>query len=261
MPFLSTTKGIGMQNLKIAVAQIPSLKGDVSANIKSHLLAIEKAAKACVSYLVFPELSLTGYELELASELAFTIDDKRLLPLIESAIKYAICIAVGVPLFVNNAIHIAVIIISDLGDVNSYSKMHLHAGEETFIVEGTSHYLTKVQSSHGELNIANAICADIIHPIHVQTCYELGANIYMAGVLIGQRGYAGDVRFLEGYSRDFNMLIAMANHNQPTGAWSPIGKSAIWFAGKLLACANETEDALVVAEKKGRHWVGYVVEL
>ena len=124
MSFLSTTKGIGMQNLKIAVAQIPSLKGDVSANIKSHLLAIEKAGKAGVSYLVFPELSLTGYELELASELAFTIDDKILLPLIESAIKYAICIAVGVPLLANNAIHIAVIIISDLGDVNSYSKMH-----------------------------------------------------------------------------------------------------------------------------------------
>ena len=250
-----------MQNLKIAVAQIPSSKGDVSANIKRHLLAIEKAAIARVSYLVFPELSLTGYELELASELAFTLDDKRLLPLIESAIKHKIVIAVGVPLLVSDVIHIAIVIISAEGDVSSYSKMHLHTGEEEFITEGTSHYLVKVQSSNGELNIANAICADITHPIHAQTCYELGANIYMAGALIGQNGYASDVRFLQGYSDDFNMLVAMANHNQPTGIWMPIGKSAIWFAGKLIACANETEDALVVAEKSARHWVGYVVEL
>ncbi len=49
-----------MQNLKIAVAQIPSSKGDVSANIKSHLLAIEKAAMTGVSYLILSYLILSS---------------------------------------------------------------------------------------------------------------------------------------------------------------------------------------------------------
>jgi len=51
-----------MNSLKIAVAQIPSVKGDVEANTKTHLTAIAKASVEGVNYIVFPELSLTGYE-------------------------------------------------------------------------------------------------------------------------------------------------------------------------------------------------------
>lgn len=68
------------ENLKIAVAQISSTKGDVSVNINLHLKAIKKAKTKDVSIIVFPELSLTGYELEIAESLAFKMDDIRLFP-------------------------------------------------------------------------------------------------------------------------------------------------------------------------------------
>jgi len=66
---------------------------------------------------------------------------------------------------------------------------------------------------------------------------------------------------MENYAKKFNILVAMANHTQPTGNWIPIGKSAIWSGKGLLASANETQSALVVAEKHESDWVAQVVEL
>jgi predicted amidohydrolase len=50
--------------LKIAAAQITSKKGGIETNISTHLKAIERASELAVDYLVFPELSITGYEQE-----------------------------------------------------------------------------------------------------------------------------------------------------------------------------------------------------
>ena len=59
-----------MSNFKIAAAQVASVRGDIARNIAAHAAAIEAAANHDVSVLVFPELSLTGYEPELAAEVA-----------------------------------------------------------------------------------------------------------------------------------------------------------------------------------------------
>ncbi len=47
---------------RVAAAQVPSQRGDVERNVATHIAAIEAAARHGVSLLVFPELSLTGYE-------------------------------------------------------------------------------------------------------------------------------------------------------------------------------------------------------
>jgi predicted amidohydrolase len=50
----------------IAAAQTTAVPGDVAANLSQHLQLARAAAKACARVLLFPRLSLTGYELELA---------------------------------------------------------------------------------------------------------------------------------------------------------------------------------------------------
>jgi predicted amidohydrolase len=50
-----------MPPFKIAAAQIPSIRGDVAANISAHEDAIRAASAHAVSMVVFPELSLTGW--------------------------------------------------------------------------------------------------------------------------------------------------------------------------------------------------------
>lgn len=56
--------------LKVGLAQITPRLGDVEANLAAHLKAVEEAAENGVELLVFPELSLTGYQVQ---DLAFSV--------------------------------------------------------------------------------------------------------------------------------------------------------------------------------------------
>jgi predicted amidohydrolase len=246
-----------MRNLKIAVAQVTSIKGNIDDNITTHLEAIKKASALGVSYVVFPELSLTGYEPDLAAQLAFSNNDKRLTPLIDCAIEHNIQIGVGAPLESDGLPKIGLIIISESGTVETYEKMYLHSGEEAYFSKGANHKLITM----GHTKIANAICADTNNETHVNECSALGASIYIAGVLISEAGYDSDTAVMKEYAKEYNMLVAMANHNKPTGGWLPIGQSAIWSNAGLLARATKTQNALVVAEKLDNAWSGQVFEI
>lgn len=246
-----------MQNIKIAVAQTSSVDGNVAENIAVHINAVEKAASLGVSYIVFPELSLTGYLPEYASSLAFTADDQRLLPLIDAAKLNKIIIGVGVPLLTTGLPQIGLVMIYPTGLVESYAKMNLHPGEDKYFSLGDKHHLLEL----GDVKTANAICADTNHIEHVKGCADLGADVYIAGVLITDGGYEADTQTMSCYARNFNVLVAMANHNRPTGDWDPIGKSAIWTKSGLLIRANETQNALVIAARQNNEWIGQVVEL
>jgi predicted amidohydrolase len=244
-----------VQNLKIAVAQITSLRGNVDANISTHLNAIKKASELGISYIVFPELSLTGYEPEIAKHLAFSNDDLRLKPLIDSAIKNNIKMAVGGPLLSDGLPKIGLIIISPSGVVETYAKMHLHPGEEQYFSEGEHHHHVIINDT----TIANAICADTNNPKHAHDCFEFGATVYIAGVMVTASGYAADTTAMKNYAKKYNMLVAMANHNGPTGDCSPVGKSAIWSSSGLLAQASETQNTLIAATKSNNEWSAQVI--
>ena len=56
--------------MRIAIAQIAAIKGNIEKNIENHLKWIKLAIQNNAGVLVFPELSLTGYEPELAEILA-----------------------------------------------------------------------------------------------------------------------------------------------------------------------------------------------
>ena len=250
-----------MQGLIIAVAQISATKGNVEKNIATHIKAIEKASSLGVSYIVFPELSLTGYEPELAAELAFTDDDQRLSPLIDCARLHNVIVGAGAPLRnkqLSEALpHIGQLTIFPAGAVESYAKIHLHPGEEKFFSPGRRHYTFDINDTR----IASAICADTNHAIHAKTCCDLGARLYIAGVWITESGYSADALALSGYARDLNMLVAIANYSQMPDGRSTAGKSAIWGESGLLASADDSQNALVIAEEEPDGWDGRVVAI
>jgi len=246
-----------MKNFKIAVAQIPSIKGNVDINISAHLNVIHKAGIKDVSIIVFPELSLTGYEPELAKSLAFTPSDSRLTSLIQAAKDYKMYIVVGAPLKTENLPQIGAMIISPEGKISTYSKMNLHSGEEEFFSAGTSHLILEVEDK----KIAMAICADTNNSEHVKFYADKGVDIYVAGVLFTEGCYALDTKKLEGYAKNHKILVAMANYNSPTGGWAPVGKSAIWNSEGLLSSATETKDSLVIAENTSNTWINEIIEI
>ena len=68
-----------MQSLRIALAQVAPRLGDLDANLARHHALIAEARAGGADLVVFPELGLTGYQLQdLAAEVAMRLDDPRL---------------------------------------------------------------------------------------------------------------------------------------------------------------------------------------
>jgi len=75
-----------MKPLRIALAQLAPTLGALDDNIARHHRTLEAARSGGAGLVVFPELGLTGYQLQdLAAEVAMRVDDGRLLGLAEAA--------------------------------------------------------------------------------------------------------------------------------------------------------------------------------
>lgn len=96
----------------IAVAQTCPVKGDVNVNLDEHLRLTELAASQGAQVIVFPELSLTGYEMGLAGELAFSENDPRLAPLVDAASSHSTTLIVGAPVRIEARLHIAAFVLN-----------------------------------------------------------------------------------------------------------------------------------------------------
>jgi predicted amidohydrolase len=65
--------------LRIALAQLAPRLGDLDANLERHQALLGEARAGGAGLVVFPELGLTGYQLQdLAAEVAMRLDDPRL---------------------------------------------------------------------------------------------------------------------------------------------------------------------------------------
>lgn len=237
--------------LSIGLAQFGSVAGDFEANLARHLVVIESAASAGVTLLVFPELSLIGYEPALVAELAFAPEDPRLVPLVDAAVRHRVGIVVGLPLAGVERPRAGALIVSPNGEVSTYAKRHLHPGEEAVFEPGTEYCLLDFNNER----VAIAICADTNAPEHAEQYAELGATVYLAGVLITAGGYAADTEQMAQTAERHGMLVGMANHNAVSGGMAAVGKSGFWTAKGVLAAADE-RDALVIATRQSDGWHG-----
>lgn len=81
-------------------------------------------------------------------------------------------------------------------------------------------------------------------------------------MFLNDKWYATDVPRLADYASRHWMLVAMANHAEPVGAYSSMGKSAVWLPdGALLAQAAGVESFLVSATKSQAAWLGKVIRV
>jgi predicted amidohydrolase len=68
-----------MQSIRVALAQIAPVLGGLEANLERHHALLADARAQDADLVVFPELGLTGYQLQdLAAEVAMRLDDPRL---------------------------------------------------------------------------------------------------------------------------------------------------------------------------------------
>lgn len=228
----------------IALAQIPIVKASVSENLQTHLAYIEHAATQEADVVVFPELSLTGYELELLGQLALSPDDEVFKILTKAAITTNTVVIAGCPLEnPGGKPYIAAVICFPDGEHSFYLKQHLHDGESKYCASGHGSCLINVNRTR----IALAICADFTHPSHSAAAAAQQADMYLASALISPSGYAHDAQLLSTIAKRHHLPVLLVNHISMTGGWQTCGNSGAWNSlGELTLVVNATQPGIVL---------------
>lgn len=213
----------------IAAAQSASVPGNLTANIQHHCTFVRRAAEAGVELLLFPELSLSGYEPALVSDCVVDPAGDALSPLRALARQHAMVLILGAPLAsASTRPHIGAIVLFADGSHATYHKRHLHSGEEQWASAGS---VDAASFALGTERFALAICADTSRAEHARAAAATGASLYLAGMLVSEAGYASDAAILQRHAANHGYGVLMANHAGPSGGYVSAGRSAFWDGG------------------------------
>ncbi|MBE0463871.1 MAG: carbon-nitrogen hydrolase family protein [Halomonadaceae bacterium] len=230
-------------DITIGLSQLPIVKAAVAENLATHLKYIKRAAAMGADVVVFPELSLTGYELELLEQLAMPKSADTFIALSAAATANNIVIIAGFPLISEgNKPQIGAVICFPSGQRDFYAKQHLHKGEDIYCSAGSDSYLLTVNG----IRIALAICADFANPAHAEAAAAQQADVYIASALISKAGYEADTQLLAGIAKRHQFPVLLSNHISLTGGWQTCGKSGGWKASGELVISAEGSDPTIV---------------
>jgi predicted amidohydrolase len=229
--------------MKICGAQTKPVSGNVEANIKNHLLFIDKAISNGTDVIIFSELSLTGYEPALAKELATHATDPRFDVFRKKSNKSNIVIGVGIPTNDGENINISMIIFQPNKTPMIYSKKYLHPDEYPFFVSGINFPTLEVNGT----SIGLAICYELSIPEHINVALKGGAEIYVASVAKFAKGVESAVKTLSDYSTQFSIPSLMINAAGPADNGICTGTSSIWnHKGVLMGQLGSSTEGLII---------------
>jgi predicted amidohydrolase len=236
--------------MKLCVAQTRPFKGDVQANIERHIELLELAAANGADTVIFPELSLTGYEPTLAKELATQPEDRRFDPFQTISDARGITIGVGVPTKNPGGICISMVLFQPHQPRQIYSKAYLHSDEDPFFVPGKNSAALK----NGRTNIALAICYELSVPEHAEKAFKNGAQVYLASVAKTASGVEKALHSLSEIARKYSMTVLMSNCLGLCDGVECAGKSSVWNnEGRLLGQLNDAREGIVLIDTDTGH--------
>jgi predicted amidohydrolase len=235
--------------MKICLAQTRPLKGDVKGNIENHKKLIDIAASHEADVIIFPELSLTGYEPRLAKELAINHDDPLLDDLQKISDKNMATIGVGAPTKNNDRLRISMIIFQPGQPRKVYSKKYLHSDEDPFFVSGDNLQGLKIKGVHTAL----AICYELSIAEHTENALKGGAQIYIASVAKHLSGVEKSEQILSDIAKKNSIPVFMSNSVGPSDDFVGAGKTAAWNEkGQLVAQLDDSHEGLLIYDTQTR---------
>jgi predicted amidohydrolase len=241
----------------LASAQTKPKRGDIESNLIDHYNLIELASEHQVDLIVFPEMSMTGYERDKALGLAFAENDSRLEVLRQLSVDKQMIIVSGAPILIGNYLYIGAFILKPDASISIYTKQFLHSGEEKFF-KSTFEYNPRIELNKELISLS--ICADIDHPSHAERANRNGATIYIASLFFTPSGIPNAYKTLSDYASRHKMNILMSNFCGQSWGLDSGGQSGFWDSnGKLIVNLNDTDSGLLIVENVNNSWVGKII--
>ncbi|HEY6504649.1 MAG TPA: carbon-nitrogen hydrolase family protein [Chitinophagaceae bacterium] len=229
--------------MKICAAQTRPLKGDIESNIARHKTFIDLAVANGAGIIIFPELSITGYEPELAKDLATDASDRRFDDFQQISNAKQVTIGIGAPTKHNGGVRISMIIFQPQQARLTYSKQYLHEDELPYFIKGDQ----QVFLSANDHKMAPAICYESLVPAHAAYANGCGAKIYLASVAKSAGGVEKAYKHYPRIAGEYSMTVLMANCVGPCDNFESVGKTSAWNnKGMLAGQLNDTNEGILV---------------
>ncbi len=245
-------------SFKIAVVQFRPIIGDLGSNLSKHIEYIKRAEGLGADLVVFPELSLTGYNLQdLTSEVALHPDDELLEPLLEKSREISICVG-AVELSEEYFIYNSSFFIEDGKVLNITRKIYPPTygvfQEKRFFAQGRS--IKAFDSRFGRFGVM--ICNDARHPAIPYVLALDGAKYIITQAAVPARGFPkkskpDPVLYFENgnvfYSGVFGIYSIFANlAGYEEGLIFTGNSMVIAPGGRIVAEAPLFEEAIISVE-------------
>ncbi|MEV0610284.1 carbon-nitrogen hydrolase family protein [Polymorphospora rubra] len=227
--------------LVLAVAQPSCVAHDVTANAAAHAELVRRAGARVV---VFPEMSLTGYEFATP---AVAPDDPHLASIVDACAAAGSVALVGAPVAgVGDRVHIGVLAVDGAGTTVAYRKQWLGAAETARFTPGDAPAVIEVDG----WRLGLAVCKDTGIAQHAADTAALGMDVYAAGVLDNVPQAGVHEERARRITTAHRVWVAMASFAGSTGEGydRAAGRSGIWAPdGARIAEAGPEVGAVVRA--------------
>jgi len=229
--------------MKICIAQTKSEKGKVQENIQNHLRIVERAIKSNSDLIIFPELSITNYEPDLAKELLTDIENNIFNPFQELSDNNEITIGIGMPTNSTDGVNISMLIFQPNEKRVVYSKQMLHSDELPYFVCGNNQIILNIKGK----KIAIGICYETLQREHFLNTNKKDADIYIASVAKPKGGIEKAYKYFPKIAKEFNTPILMSNCVGHCDNFMSVGKSAVWNKnGELIEQLDSENQGMLI---------------
>ncbi|MFD8794567.1 carbon-nitrogen hydrolase family protein [Streptomyces vinaceus] len=234
--------------MKIAAAQLTCVPADPSANTQRSVALAAEARAQGAELVVFPELTLTGYELKaLAADPGLWLADAED-PRLDALRSAGIAVAFNAALRTEGPLPALATLVyaADGSHVTTYAKQHLYGHEQGVFAAGQS----QGRFTLGGIPFSLGVCYDNHFPRLTGRAAQDGCRVHLASTLYGTGdGIRERATVYPGIAEEHGLYVVLANHVGPAGAWTGCGRSAIWApGGALLAEADDRTASVVTAE-------------
>jgi predicted amidohydrolase len=247
--------------IRIGLAQCDVTLGDVDANLDLHRDWIDRARRAEVDLLVFPELSLSGYLLQdMVPEVSLSLDDPRLCDLARAGGDMSLLVG-AVEESTSHSQYIAGLYLEDGRVHHVHRKVYLAAygvfDEARYLGRGSR--IEAFDTRFGR--IGTVVCEDAWHPSLVSTLLLDGADLLVVQVASPVRDLTQAelpanaqtwLDTLRTYARLYGVWIAFCNRVGSEDGLVYWGHSCVFSPdGEIAASGATFEEELVTAEIHG----------
>lgn len=246
-----------MEKIKCAIAQISPTLGNINKNLDKHILYVEKAKEQGATVVVFPELSLTGYNLQdLAYDVALKIDSKPITKMMELSMGIDIIFS-----FVEEDERHSFFISSAYCSKGQLLHIHRKVYLPTYGLFDEARYFDsgkRIQAFNAKgVRVGMMVCEDAWHPSTAYILSTDGAHVlYVIAASPGRGASAGEIQSdqwwqttIQSYAQLHGLYVVYVNRVGFEDGLAFSGGSSIYDSdGQQVLKAPYLEEGIFVAD-------------